>query len=103
MKRKNLNTLVGLILVAAVAVPLQAQSTITKTMTVDVPFAFSAGNKLMPATHYTVQVISESGMVVLRREGQTPLILMSAPKEDIRGSGRGKLVFRRYGCILFSG
>ncbi len=68
MTKKILNTLAGLILLFAVAAPLQAGSILDHEMTVTVPFEFAAGDKVLPAGAYTVQVNPERGSVVLRGE-----------------------------------
>jgi hypothetical protein len=59
MTKKILNTLAGLILLFAVAAPLQAGSILNPEMTVTVPFEFAAGDKVLPAGDYTVQVNPE--------------------------------------------
>ena len=101
MTKKILSTLAGLILLFAVAAPLYAGSILNHEMTVTVPFAFAAGDKLMPPGDYTVQVNVERESVVLRGEGHKPLMLLTIRKESRSAPQRGKLVFQRYGTSFF--
>jgi len=101
MTKKILNTLAGLILLYAVAAPLQAGSILNHEMTVTIGFEFAAGDKLLPAGDYTLQLNPERGTVVLRGEGQKPLMLLTARKESRSVPQRGKLVFQRYGTSFF--
>ena len=101
MTKKILDILAGLILLFAVAAPLRAGSILNHEMTVTVGFEFAAGDKLLPAGDYTVQLNPERGTVVLRVEGQKPLMFLTARKESRSAPRRGKLVFQRYGTSFF--
>jgi hypothetical protein len=101
MTKKILDILAGLILLFAVAAPLQAGSILNHEMTVTVGFEIAADDKLLPAGEYTVQLNPESGTVVLRGERQKPLTLLTARKESRSAPQRGKLVFQRYGTSFF--
>jgi hypothetical protein len=101
MTKKILSTLPVLILLFAVAAPLQAGSILNHEMTVTVPFEFAAGDKVLPAGDYTVQLNPERATVVLRGEGQKALMLLTVRKESRSAPQRGKLVFRRYGASFF--
>jgi hypothetical protein len=101
MTTKIINTLTGLVLLLAVAVPLHAGSILNHEMTVSVPFGFIAGDKSLPAGDYSVQVNPERGSVVLHQEGQSPLILLTNQRESTNTPPRGKLVFKRYGANFF--
>jgi len=90
-----------LILLLAVAAPLHAGSILNHEMTVNVPFAFAAGDKVLPPGDYTVQVNLERGTVVLVGEGHKPLMLLTIRKESRSAPQRGKLVFQRYGTSFF--
>jgi hypothetical protein len=100
MTKKILNTLAGLILLFAVAAPLQAGSILNHEMTVTVPFEFAAGDKVLPAGDYTVQVNPERGSVVLWGEHRSQ-ILLTIRKESRTVPVLGKLVFQRYGTSFF--
>ncbi len=101
MTKKILSTLAGLILLFAVAPPLQAGSILNHEMTVTVPFEFAAGDRVLVAGYYTVQVNLERGTVVLVGEGQRPLMLLTIRTESRSAPQRGKLVFQRYGTSFF--
>jgi len=101
MTTKIINTLIGLVLLLAVAAPLHAGSILNHEMTVSVPFGFTAGDKSLPAGDYSVQVNPERGSVVLHQEGQSPLILLTNQRESTNTPPRGKLVFKRYGANFF--
>ena len=101
MTKKILDILAGLILLFAVGAPLQAGSILNHEMTVTVPFEFAAGDRILAAGDYTVQLNPERGTVVLRGEGQKPLMLLTARKESRSAPQRGKLVFQRYGTSFF--
>ena len=75
MTTKIFSALAGLILLFAVAAPLQAGSILNHEMTVIVPFEFVAGDRVLADGDYTVQINIERGSVVLRGEGQRVLIL----------------------------
>jgi len=101
MTTKIISTLTGLVLLLAVAAPLHAGSILNHEMTVSVPFGFIAGDKSLPAGDYSVQVNPERGSVVLRQEGQDPLMILTNRKESRSAPQRGKLVFQRYGTSFF--
>ncbi len=101
MTTKIFSALAGLILLFAVAAPLQAGSILNHEMTVIVPFEFVAGDRVLAAGDYTVQINIERGSVVLRGEGQRALILLTIRKESRTVPVLGKLVFRRYGTSFF--
>ena len=101
MTKKILDILAGLILLFAMVAPLQAGSILNHEMTVTVPFEFAVGDKLLPAGDCTVQLNPERGTVVLRGEGQKPLMLLTARKESRSAPQGGKLVFQRYGTSFF--
>jgi hypothetical protein len=48
-----------------------------------------------------VQVNQERGTVVLRQEGQSPVMILTMRKEARSVGQRGKLVFQRYGSSFF--
>ena len=103
MIKKILSSLAGLILLFAVAAPLHAASVVNPEMRVTVPFKFAAGDRILPASDYTVQANPELGIVVLVGEGQRPLTLLTIRQESRSAPRRGKLVFRRYGGLFFLG
>src|SRR5260370_17694429 len=101
MTTKIFSALAGLILLFAVAAPLQAGSILNHEMTVIVPFEFVAGDRVLAAGDYTVQINIERGSVVLRGEGQRALILLTTRKESHPAPVLVKLVFRLYVTTFF--
>ena len=101
MTKKIVGTLAGLVLLLAVAAPLYAGSILNHEMAIVIPFTFTVGDKLLPAGDYTVQVNQERGTVVLRHEGQSPLMILTNRKESRSAPQRGNLIFKRYGLSFF--
>lgn len=100
MFRKIIRTLLGVIVVAS-AMPLLAESTIDHQMRVNVPFAFSANDRTMPAGKYTISLHPENGTILMQTEGQPSLFVSTLPTESTVSPDRGSLVFQRYGSTLF--
>jgi hypothetical protein len=100
MLRKNIRTLLSLILLVAPAMPLLAEWTVDQQMRVAVPFAFSANDKVMPAGEYTVSIHPENGTILMQAKGQSPLIFTTIPKETHNIFDRGRLVFRKSGTSM---
>ena len=101
MTKKILSTITGLILLLAVAAPLYVGSILNHEMTVTVPFEFAAGDRVLAAGDYIVQVNFERGTVVLMGDGHRSLMLLTIRKESSSAPRRGKLVFQRYGASFF--
>src|SRR5260370_3237937 len=101
MTKKILSTITGLILLLAVAAPLYAGAILNHEMTVTVPFEFAAGDRVLAAGDYIVQVNLERGTVVLMGDGHRSLILLTFRKESSSAPQRGKLVFQRYAASFF--
>jgi len=101
MTKKIVSTLAGLILLFAVAAPLQASSSLNSEMTVVVPFNFAAGDKILPAGEYTVRVDQDRSCVVLRQGRHNLVMLLTVHNYSSVPPQRGKLVFKRYGASFF--
>jgi len=88
MTKKILNTLAGLILLFAVAAPLQAGSILDHEMTVTVPFEFAAGDKVLPAGAYEVEPGFEytyrasDALAIVNQSGATAQVARQDVKED---------------------
>jgi len=99
MSNKIVSTLAGLILLLA-AVSLHASS----QMQVTVPFEFVAGGKTLPAGNYIVELNTENGTmgtIVLRGDGQRPIMLLVNFKEQRTAPKHSQLVFHRYATSFF--
>jgi len=96
----NLKQIIVVSIFAALASGgLHAQSSLDLRATV--PFAFRAGNTLIPAGEYMIH--EESGLVRLRAEGDghpmSTLVTFATSKHD--ASGDSRLVFDHYGNEYF--
>ena len=88
----------GVIAVLTIAAA-QAQS---ETLSVTVPFDYSAGGKVLPAGEYKVQTGIANGVILLRNLDQGATAMMFGnPVESNKPSQEAKLVFHRYGDSYF--
>lgn len=93
MKLKN--TFLALALAgASLAIPALADSTM---MQVNVPFAFIAGGKKMPAGTYTVRVSDSGQVLVVMGAGESSMVT-GVPTSEPAGELKPQLVFKRYGA-----
>jgi hypothetical protein len=89
------------ILIAAVAVPLSAQSI---SFTANIPFDFVLSGKTMPAGEYAVSIPISPNVLWFGSTGRSAVAnVVSIPVQakDNRVPETGKLVFRRYGSQYF--
>lgn len=93
-----------MILVGVLGINAQAQSRNRQQLRVDIPFAFSVGNKSLPAGEYRIQVVNPSSdhsvLQIASLDGRTTMMVRTI---DIEGSSpsRAKLTFRHYGDQYF--
>lgn len=94
-----------LMIVGVLSVNTQAQtSRNTQRLHVSIPFAFDAGNKILPAGDYRVQVVNPSSdhsvLQIASTDGKSSVMVKTT---DIQGqsSEKAKLTFRRYGDQYF--
>jgi hypothetical protein len=83
------------------AVSLHARS---NRMQVTVPFEFVAGGKTLPTGNYIVELNTESetmGTIVLRGDGQRPIMLLAIGTEYLAAPKHSQLVFHCYGTSFF--
>jgi len=93
--------LLGLLLsVSAIYVYAQGKPLIQK---VEIPFAFSIGEKTFPAGAYSVtRVNQDKSMLRLRRvDGQETINIVTSPVQAKETPKTAKLIFRRYGKTYF--
>jgi hypothetical protein len=94
----RIRTLLGSILL------LMATMASAQTVRFTVPFSFVAGSKNLPAGNYMVELNTNSGImgiIVLRGDGQRPILLPVNHKEYLGELKHSQLVFHRYGTSFF--
>ena len=93
----------SLVLVVLVAVSAQAQSRSNQQLRFHVPFAFNAGNSVLPAGDYRVTIVNPSSdhsvLRITSSDGKSTMIRTV----DIEGwaAPKAKLSFRHYGDRYF--
>jgi hypothetical protein len=79
MSKKVVSALAGLILLLAAA-SVQAGNTLSHQMQVTVPFKFAVNGQTLPAGIYVIELNTERRTVLLRTEGQQPILLLAVGK-----------------------
>ena len=100
MKRQILSVAAALGLSIIAAGQCRAQDAVV----VKVPFAFQAGDKLMPAGEYRIQPASfssEAVQVVGKSDGKSTSVVITMPVERNGKAVSPRLVFHRYGNEYF--
>jgi len=93
----------SLVLVVLVAVSAQAQSRSNQQLRFHVPFAFTAGNNVLPAGDYRVTIVNPSSdhsvLRITSSDGRSTMIQTT----DVEGwaAPKAKLSFRHYGDRYF--
>jgi hypothetical protein len=101
MKKQALAIGLGLVFVGLAVSQTYAQK---PTLVADIPFAFQAGDQMMPAGQYSVQRLFTAGedLRLLRRAGGSAnLIVPTMPMDNQARGGEVKLVFHKYGDTCF--
>ncbi len=102
MSKKVYTLLSVSMLVAALAVPLSAQ---TMTLTANIPFAFTIADKTLPAGEYMIRSAGDPYVLILQGERHNAAALtMTNPEVVVRTEHPAeatKLVFNRYGTRYF--
>ncbi len=104
---QNLNSRRGLLIVAGLALlsfSVPAIAADTTYMRIDIPFAFLAGNEILPAGTYHVDVSNSYNYADFRSTNETKIhrVLLAASRVErsLRESEVGTLQFQRYGDRL---
>ena len=91
--------------IAAVIAPLLASAQLgtQNKIVAEVPFAFHAGNKTVPAGKCTIQTASMNGTTLAIRNSDAEMALFAGSYKDSppKGSTGNKLVFHKYGDRYF--
>jgi hypothetical protein len=100
MKKQISRALLGLAATLALAVAANAQ--VLRSVVINVPFDFVAGEKQMPAGRYTVRRVradAESALLIKSEDGRaTALVLTNTGEKNPRAAA---LVFRQHGDRYF--
>ncbi len=84
--------------IALGAGPLMAQGNISA----DIPFAFAAGAKWLPAGHYKLSTNTTNGLVrISSADDSANLMILSTPARGRNTTGDCRLVFNKYGDRYF--
>jgi len=102
MKTPTFLILIGLVLIAAVTIPLHAQSSnVSGTLRFPVPVQLIVGTETLPAGDYIVGSVFDSSIRLQNLNGGEAVVVLTA----LAGGGNqvqgAKLVFHRYGDRYF--
>ena len=93
----------SLVLVVLVAISAQAQSRSDQQLRFHIPFAFNAGNSVLPAGDYRVKIVNPSSdhsvLRITNSDGKSVMIRTT----DVEGwaATKAKMSFRQYGDRYF--
>jgi len=79
--------------------PLPAQ--VSRSLTLHVPFNFVAVEKTMPAGEYTVDINSDSTILIRSAGGKAALFAIGQPTHSAQAPTDATLVFYRFGELYF--
>ena len=103
--KKYLQLFISIMIVSGVlAVDANAQTPGSQTMRANVPFAFTVGEKSLPAGVYTVRILnptSDRKVLQIRSENGRSSAIVQTVGVDGALADDAKLVFRRYGNKYF--
>ncbi len=88
-------------LMLAVCIFFFAFAAQAQTVRANIPFAFVAGDRMLPAGQYTINLDSRSGLVQIQPGEDLPLFLSARNCQFGVSEDRGSLVFHKYGESYF--
>jgi hypothetical protein len=91
--------LVVVALLGVTAIPASAQ--LVGPMTVEVPFAFVAGKKVLPAGTYVISPSTRSTVLVRTPRGEHASIVTTMASDAKSALGRSEVLFKRYGDTYY--
>ena len=104
MKRYLTLTIAILMFMAVVTITADAQVFSSKQMSASIPFAFTVGNKTLPAGEYTVRVVNPSSdrrvLQIRSKDGRVSAVIQTIGATS-NSADDAKLVFHRYGDTYF--
>ena len=98
MKRMLFGILAILTLSLSIMVPSISAQTVAKAT---VPFAFTVGQKEMPAGTYVVTSVSDSAIAIMDRDKGASVISLYRSEQPTGSDSTTKLVFHKYGDKYF--
>lgn len=90
-----------LALAFAVCALLFAVAAQAQTVRANIPFAFVAGDRLMPAGEYRLVLDGRTGILQLQPSGDLPMFLAAHRCQFSSSTGDGALIFHKYGDSHF--
>ena len=98
---KTARTVITIVLLFT-AVSLFAQIENKTLMKVDIPFAFSVGEKSLPAGQYAITAVTaERNIGLMSADGKHSLVVQAMPNYMDKLSPNSRLVFNKYGNQYF--
>jgi hypothetical protein len=67
----------------------------------DIPFAFSSGEKVLPAGHYTFVLLTEHVYALTRADGRTAQLFAVMPEASPKNNSASSVRFHHYGDSYF--
>ena len=106
MKKQAYTVIALVILVGSMAVTAQAQTGSRAQLVANIPFDFSAGDKILPAGEYIVRQVNPSAdraVLQLRsKDGKTSaMVQMNSVIDRSKSDEVASLIFNRYGKLYF--
>lgn len=99
--KKSFLRIAGMLALAFVATSQIARA--QQPMVANVPFAFTAGDKTLPAGEYRVEKAPHSDLTLMIRsaDGKEGMFVSALPAETRKPQTQSKLIFHRYGNRYF--
>lgn len=104
MKRHLSLAIAIMMLVAVLATGAQAQRASSQLLRANIPFAFNAGSKELPAGEYTITVLNPSSdqkVLQIRSTDGRVSAIVSTLASKTKSTERSRVVFHRYGDTYF--
>jgi len=103
--KSHLHLTIAIIIVCGVfSISGHGQTSVSPTMRADMPFAFTVGEKALPAGVYTVRILnptSDRKTLQIRSENGRVSAIVQTAGVNCAPAENAKLVFRRYGDHYF--
>jgi len=97
-------TILSLVVALTITFAVSAAADSLGSIRVDVPFEFSAGQRVFPAGKYTIRQagVSTNGLIQIRSEdGKASVFLSTHYAQSVQSRDESALIFHRYGDQYF--